>query len=135
LVLDGGYTAQEMSASNEDAGAGAGLGASSGAGAGHAGALGQELARSVSGQVVVPGDADYERARRVWNGRIGRHPAAIVLARNTEDVQRTIEVARSQDVQLFIRGGGHNVAGTAVGDGLVLDLSGPAGSRSIPNET
>jgi FAD binding domain/Berberine and berberine like len=74
--------------------------------------------------VVTADDSGYDAARRVWNGRIDRHPLAIVFASDLEAVQATIAVARDHDLQLFVRGGGHNCAGTAVGDGLVLDVSG-----------
>jgi FAD/FMN-containing dehydrogenase len=85
----------------------------------------RDLRRRISGHVVEPGDARYDEARRVWNGMIDRHPAAIVHCVAAEDVQRTVELARAHALPLAVRGGGHNVAGNAVCDGgVVVDLRG-----------
>jgi FAD/FMN-containing dehydrogenase len=81
------------------------------------------LEATISGEVVRPGSPSYNTARRVWNGRIDRYPEAIVRAASVGDVQRTVDAARQGGVTLAVRGGGHNVSGIGVGDGLVLDLS------------
>jgi FAD/FMN-containing dehydrogenase len=81
------------------------------------------LAEGASTPTVLPGDERYERARRVWNGRIDRHPLAIVFAQTVEDVRSCIIAAHDAEVPLFVRGGGHSVAGSGVGDGLVVDVS------------
>jgi FAD/FMN-containing dehydrogenase len=75
-------------------------------------------------RVVLPGDREYDTARRVWNGRIDRHPAAVVFARDVQDMRATVTLAREGGARLFVRGGGHSVAGLAVGEGVVLDVSG-----------
>jgi len=74
--------------------------------------------------VVFPGDAGYDDARRVWNGVIDRHPAVVARCASTDEVVAALAYAREHDLAIAIRGGGHNVAGTAVvDDGLVIDLS------------
>jgi len=76
------------------------------------------------GTVIQPHDAAYERARRVNNFLIDRHPRLIVQCRDTADVMSAVTFAREQGLEIAIRGGGHNVAGNAVcDDGLVIDLS------------
>lgn len=85
------------------------------------------------GELLRPGDEGYENARRVWNGMIERHPALIVRAAGVADVIDAVEFARENDLLLAVRGGGHNVAGTALADGaLVVDLSPMRGVRVDP---
>lgn len=82
------------------------------------------LTDRVAGTVIVPETPGYDEARGVWNGLIDRRPAAIVRCLGTADVIACVEVAREQDFPLAVRGGDHNVAGTAVcDDGIVVDLS------------
>ncbi|GAA4710455.1 FAD-binding oxidoreductase [Pseudonocardia yuanmonensis] len=79
---------------------------------------------ALTGTVLWPGDAGYDRARTVFNGMIDRRPAAIVRCREPGDVARGVLHAREHGLALSVRGGGHNVAGTAVCEGgLMLDLS------------
>jgi FAD/FMN-containing dehydrogenase len=76
------------------------------------------------GELIQPGDEIYDSARRIWNGAIDRHPALVARATGVADVQAAVRFAREQSLPLAVRGGGHNVAGTAVCDGgLVLDCS------------
>ena len=82
------------------------------------------LAERLSGDVIAPGHPDYDHARRVWNGMIDRRPAAIARCADADDVATVVRVAAEHELPLAVRGGGHNVAGTAVvDDGLVIDLS------------
>jgi FAD/FMN-containing dehydrogenase len=83
------------------------------------------LAARIDGDVIAPGDAAYEDARRIWNGMIDRRPALIARVRGTADVVAAVRFAREHGLELTVRGGGHNVAGGAVADdALVIDLSG-----------
>ena len=82
------------------------------------------LRGGLTGDVVLAGDADYEGARRVWNGNVDRHPALIARCVNAADVQRAVDFARTHGLLLSVRGGGHSVAGFGVNDGgMVLDLT------------
>ena len=82
------------------------------------------LQSEFGGPVIQPGDAAYDSARRVWNGAIDRHPGLVARATGVADVRAAVRFARSQGLPLAVRGGGHNVAGTAVCDGgVVLDCS------------
>jgi hypothetical protein len=84
----------------------------------------QLLGSEVHGSVICPGDRGYDTARAVFNGVIDRRPLAVVRPADAFDVVRCIASARRHDLPLSVRGGGHNVAGNAVGDGaLMLDLS------------
>jgi FAD/FMN-containing dehydrogenase len=76
------------------------------------------------GQQIAAGHPDYDTARAVWNGAIDRHPRLIARCNGTADVIAAVRFAREHDLEIAIRGGGHNVAGTAVCDaGIVIDLS------------
>ncbi len=76
------------------------------------------------GAIIEPGDAAYESARRVWNGAIDRHPGLVARATGVADVRAAVRFARDRGLPLAVRGGGHNVAGTAVCDGgVVLDCA------------
>ena len=85
----------------------------------------QDLMKSVKGNVLLPGDDAYEEARKIWNATIDKRPAVIVRCASTTDVVHAIRYAREAGFQISIRGGGHNIAGSAlIDDGLVIDLSG-----------
>ncbi len=91
------------------------------------------LRGSILGEAVVPGNAGYDEARAVWNAMIDRRPAVIVRARGADDVAKAVTFATSNDLPISIRGGAHNVAGHAVGDGaLMIDLSAMRGVRVDP---
>jgi FAD/FMN-containing dehydrogenase len=76
------------------------------------------------GEVVLPEDPGYDEARSVWNGDIDRRPALVVRCRTGRQVAEAIALARTIGVELTVRGGGHNFAGSAVADGaLMIDLS------------
>jgi FAD/FMN-containing dehydrogenase len=83
-----------------------------------------ELAGQVRGDLIRPGDPDYEDGRRIWNALIDKRPGAILRCGGAADVVAAVNFARVNDVLVAVRGGGHNVGGRAVcDDGLVVDLS------------
>ncbi len=85
---------------------------------------------SFRGEMYGPDDNEYDDARRVWNGMIDRYPALVVRPTGVSDVVAAVTFAREQGLQIGVRGGGHNVAGTAVRDGgLVVDLAAMNGVR------
>ena len=87
-------------------------------------ALVEALRSSLRGEVIDRRHPAYEEARRVWNGLIDRRPAAIARCAGADDVVAAVRVAREHRPVVSIRGGGHQVAGSAVCDhGLVIDLS------------
>jgi FAD/FMN-containing dehydrogenase len=76
------------------------------------------------GELIHPGDAGYDEARRVHNGMIDKRPALIARCRGVEDIVAAVHLAREKGLEISVRGGGHNVAGTAVTDaGVMIDLS------------
>ena len=91
----------------------------------------------LKGQLIVPGEPDYENARAAWNARVDRRPAVIARVADTDDVVRALAFARSSGLPVSVRGGSYNVAGTSVVDGgLVIEdefstINPTDGSRSL----
>ena len=82
------------------------------------------LRGSFRGELLLPTSPGYDAARRIWNGAIDRRPACIARCTGVADVVAGVRFARDHDLEIAVRGGGHNVAGTAVCDGgIVIDLS------------
>jgi len=83
-----------------------------------------EFRASLTGDVLAPSDREYERARLCFNLLIDRRPAAIARCVDADDVATALAFAQQHDLEIAVRGGGHNPAGhCAVDDGLVIDLS------------
>jgi len=92
-----------------------------------------ELAETLRGQLIRPGDADYEQARTIWNGAHDRHPALIVRCAGVADVVRCVEFARSEQLLVAVRGGSHSIPGFSTCDGgIVIDVSEMKGVRVDP---
>jgi len=84
----------------------------------------QRFAADLDGVVARQGDDAYAEATSIWNAMSARRPAAVIRAASTEDVVRTVNFARDNELELSIRGGGHNIAGLSLSDGgLTLDMS------------
>lgn len=84
----------------------------------------QKFQTALSGNLIRPGGPDYETARHIWNRSFDKHPGLIVRCANGTDVQRAVEFARSNDLVVAVRGGGHSFAGhSTCDDGMVVDLS------------
>ncbi len=83
-----------------------------------------KLKREIRGALLTLGDPGYDDARSVWNAMIDRRPALIVRCAGAADVLAAVRFARDYGLLLAVKGGGHNIAGSAVCDGgLMLDLS------------
>jgi FAD/FMN-containing dehydrogenase len=83
-----------------------------------------ELASRFTGKLLKPEDAGYEEARKVHNGLVDKRPALIAQCRGVADVVDAVNLARKLDLEVAIRGGGHNVAGRSTVDrGLMIDLA------------
>ena len=81
------------------------------------------LKSMVRGTVHLPDGDGYHEARQVWNAMIDRRPEAIVCASGVADVMTAVRFAAECGLPVAIRCGGHNVAGTSVGEGsVVIDL-------------
>src|SRR5262245_6364872 len=81
-----------------------------------------------AGRVILPQDEDYETARRIWNASIDKRPGLIARCSGTADVVHAVNFARTNDLLVAVRSGGHNVAGRALcDDGIVIDLSAMTG--------
>src|SRR5262245_6960716 len=91
------------------------------------------LRATMRGEVLDAAHPDYNSARVIWNGMIDRRPAFIARCRNAADVVACVNFACDHDLTVTIRCGGHNVAGYAVGDGvLMIDLALMNGVRISP---
>src|SRR5215472_3405206 len=83
-----------------------------------------ELRALMQGSVVLRGDDDYPRARKIWNRAVENQPALFAVCETTADVQAAVRVASRHGLPLSVRGGGHDWVGRALRpDGLVIDLS------------
>ena len=93
----------------------------------------QDFASQLRGALLRPGDAGYDDARKIWNAMIDKRPALIARCVGVADVIHCVDFARTHNLLVAVRGGGHNVAGNAVCDGgLVIDLSCMKGMRVDP---
>ncbi|HWX97465.1 MAG TPA: FAD-binding oxidoreductase [Solirubrobacteraceae bacterium] len=94
----------------------------------------QELREAIRGHVLRPEDDGYTEASRIWNGAFdGRRPAMIIRCSGAADVIAAVGFARSNDLAIAVRGGGHSIAGfSSCDDGVVIDLSAMASVRVDP---
>ncbi|HEV7716509.1 MAG TPA: FAD-dependent oxidoreductase, partial [Steroidobacteraceae bacterium] len=84
----------------------------------------QELGESLRGNLLLPGHAAYDPARRVWNAQMDKRPAFIVQPRGASDVRNAIQFARASNVLVAVKCGGHSPSGKSTCErGMLLDLS------------
>ncbi|HET7310321.1 MAG TPA: FAD-binding oxidoreductase, partial [Mycobacteriales bacterium] len=82
------------------------------------------LRAAMEGAALLPGDADYDQARKVWNAEIDRRPAVIARCLTAEDVASAVRFGVQRGLEISVRGGAHGAAGKAVVDGgLMIELS------------
>ncbi|WP_255170789.1 FAD-binding oxidoreductase [Natrononativus amylolyticus] len=95
----------------------------------------ESFSEQLRGSLLTPEDPGYEESTRTWNGMIEKTPALVVRPTGTADVVAAVNFAREHDLLLSVKGGGHNIAGTALADGgLTVDLSGLRGVVVDPDE-
>ena len=93
----------------------------------------EKFKASLRGELIQPGDAGYDQARKVYNAMIDRRPRMIVRCADVADVIQAVNFSRDNNILLAIRGGGHNGPGFGTcEDGLVIDLSRMRGVRVDP---
>ncbi len=92
-----------------------------------------ELEQGLRGRLIRPGGEGYDEARGIWNGAHDRRPALIVRCAGVADVMRAVDFARSENLAVAVRGGGHSLPGfSTVDGGVVIDLSGMTAVRVDP---
>lgn len=93
----------------------------------------KDFQASLGGHLLLPGQDGYDSARQVWNGMINRRPALIARCSGASDVVSSVQFARSNDLLVAVRSGGHSTSGQSVCDGgLVIDLTAMRGVRVDP---
>jgi FAD/FMN-containing dehydrogenase len=95
----------------------------------------QELGESLRGNLLLPGHSAYESARRVLNASISKYPALIVQPRGVADIRNAVDFARSSNLLVAVKCGGHSHSGKSTCDGgMMIDLSLTRGVRVDPAE-
>ncbi len=85
----------------------------------------EEFAAQLRGEITLPGEANYDEARKVYNGMIDKRPGMLVKCVDVADVISAVNFGRENNLLVAVRGGGHNGGGLGIcDDGLVIDLSG-----------
>jgi FAD/FMN-containing dehydrogenase len=93
----------------------------------------ESLKADLRGTLLFPGDVGYDASRTVWNAMIDRRPAVVVYCAGVNDIKRAVDFARTHGLMTSVKGGGHNIAGSAVCEGgLLIDLSGMRSVRVDP---
>lgn len=78
---------------------------------------------SIVGEVLSDGDPGYDEVRVIFNGMFDLKPALIVRPVSVNDVIKTVNFARSNNILLAVKGGGHSVAGKCLCEGgIMIDL-------------
>lgn len=93
------------------------------------------LKDKIKGKIVLPSDAEYNEARKIWNAMIDKKPAVIVQCADSNDVSHAIDFAVKNGFEICVRGAGHNIAGNCICDnGLMIDFSKMKSVRIEPNK-
>ena len=83
-----------------------------------------ELRAALRGELLTPGDAGYDGARRLWNAAFNRKPALIARCAGAADVARAVSFAATHQLLTAVRGGGHSLSGqSAWDDAFMIDLA------------
>jgi FAD/FMN-containing dehydrogenase len=93
----------------------------------------EEFQTNLRGDLITPGDEGYDEVRQIWNGMHDKRPGLIARCTGVADVIDAVNFARTHNLLVAVRGGGHNVAGSASCDGgIMIDLSLMKGVRVDP---
>lgn len=88
------------------------------------GSIVKEFKSGFRGELLTDADKDYDEVRVIWNGMHDKRPAVIARCTGVADVIAAVNFSRNNDLLVAVRGGGHNVAGSASCDGgIMIDLS------------
>ena len=60
------------------------------------------------GEVVAPGDAEWDQARQAWNLATDQRPAAVAFPRDAGEVAAVLAIARHHRLRVAPQGTGHN---------------------------
>jgi FAD/FMN-containing dehydrogenase len=94
----------------------------------------KELGDSLRGNLLLPGVAAYEQARRVLNAQMDKHPALIVQPRGASDVSNAVQFARAWNLLLAVKCGGHSPSGKSTCErGMLVDMSLMRGASVDPH--
>src|SRR5438105_5367255 len=97
--------------------------------------IAERLAKTLDGDVIVPGDPAYDAARAVWNAMVDRRPRLIARCSNVADVRAAVLAARDLNIEIGVRCGGHSVLGLGIPeDGLTIDLTPMGAVRVDPTQ-
>src|SRR5438105_14712384 len=95
--------------------------------------IAERLAKTLDGDVIVPGDPAYDAARAVWNAMVDRRPRLIARCGNVADVRAAVLAARDLNIEIGVRCGGQSVLGVGIPeDGLMIDLTWKGAVRRAP---
>ena len=84
----------------------------------------RKLASEITGHIITPEASDYESSRLVFNRAFDLRPALIVRCATSSDAARTLDFARTKNLRVAVRSGGHSrLAYGMCDDGVVIDLS------------
>ena len=84
----------------------------------------QKFSQSLSQDLILPSNPQYDDARTVWNGMINKKPLMVAMCNSVDDIVNCVNFARNYNLKASIKGGGHSVAGKSVcDDGLMINLS------------
>lgn len=84
----------------------------------------ERLRTELQGRIILPQDSEYDEARTIYNAMIEKRPALFVKCKNKHDVSKAVHFAKTNNLEVSVKAGGHNGAGLSLVDnGLVIDLS------------
>ncbi len=83
-----------------------------------------EFKQSFKGDIVTPDDQGYTQAIARWATNAERNARVVAFVKDTDDVALALKYARTNNLPVAIRCGGHSTSGaSSAEDGLVIDLS------------